>query len=404
MKVTPVVTPKAVRERLLELIHECDSFSWASAWVTENDAFRAAVAARAKMTRFVIGTHRYVTSSDCLEACLRIPQAKVVAPDGPMFHPKVYAFHLDDCDVVYVGSSNLTQAGLAHNVECGVFLSGVPDHPNLKRFFDFIERQWIAAEELDDVFLAAYRANQERVKDVQDALKQFIRIKKPRRTAKSAHDVDPTKMTWPHFVRLVRKDKTHGLEPRLRVLSRARQLFAQGVPFARLSETDRKCLAGILKPSIRDGLDWGYFGQMSAFGSYTPILNLHANAFSKALDYIPLLGTVERKHFDAYLATIMTIPEASPSWIGMGTRLLTMKRPDRFVCIDSANRDGLCAYFGVAPTTTNLDNYWDRIIAPMMLMPWWQTEISEHAQEQEIWMGRAALLDAIYYDPNKRRE
>lgn len=88
----------------------------------------------------------------------------------------------------------------------------------------------------------------------------------------------------------------------------------------------------------------------------------------------------------------------------MGTRLLTMKRPDRFVCIDKANRiDGLCNYFGVAPTTTNLENYWDRIIAPMELMPWWQANEPIPPVEREIWRGRAALLDAIYYNPKNRK-
>jgi len=77
-----------------------------------------------------------------------------------------------------------------------------------------------------------------------------------------------------------------------------------------------------------------------------------------------------------------------------------MKRPDHFVCIDKANRDGLCDYFSTAHFTTNLDNYWDRIIAPMMQTPWWQAEMPNEEVEQKIWM--AAMLDAIYYDPMKR--
>lgn len=399
MKIEPVVAPGKTRSRLLTLIKMCDSFSWATAWATENDVFDAAVTAHRKMRRLVIGTHRYVTSADCLTTCLPLPQVKVVAPDGPTFHPKVYAFEVNEQIVVYVGSSNLTHAGLASNVECGVFLTGELSHPKLEQLLRFVEAQWSSAEVLDEDFIASYRANKERVKEAQAALKMFTRIPKPRHTDKSANDIEPASMTWRYFVRLVRQDEKHPTADRLAVLARARELFAAGRPFAQLSEIQRKSLAGILKPPRQDGLDWGLFGQMTAFGQYTKILRRHAQRFSDALDHIPLQGAVTRAHFDGYLKAILSVPGASNNWIGMGTRLLTMKRPDRFVCIDKANRVGLCAYFGVAPTTTNLENYWERIIMPMSLMPWWQADMPGDVGEQPIWLGRAALLDAIYYDP-----
>nr|AOH36970.1 hypothetical protein BGP89_11910 [Luteimonas sp. JM171] len=210
-------------------------------------------------------------------------------------------------------------------------------------------------------------------------------------------------MGWAEFMRRIRADKTHGMRQRLAVLARARELFSRAGGFGKLSEYDRRCLSGVQKPSIQpDGLNWGYFGQMSAFGSYSPIINLNAREFSRALFCIPLAGRIERHHYDAYCEALYKIEGASPTWIGMATRLLTMKRPDRFVCVDSANRDGLCKYFGVAPTTTTLENYWERIIQPMALMPWWLAEIPRNPVEQQVWLGRAAMLDAIYYDPKKR--
>lgn len=404
VKVEPVLTPGAARARLLKMIASCDSFSLASAWVTGSDVFDAAIAARHKLRQFVIGTHGYFTCAECLEACVPLAQAKVVRPVGRMFHPKVYAFEMDGRLVVYVGSSNFTQAGLARNVECGVFLSSEAGHGKLQDFVDFIAAQWKAADKLDADFVATYRANQARVKDAQDELVQFIEIPKPRRTSKSANDVDPSAMDWARFMKLVRAEKTHGgPEQRLKVLARARYLLSQGKPFAQLPELVRRCLAGIQKPSLQaDGLDWGFFGQMSAHGNFSPILHNHAAKFSKALDHIPLVGTVREKHYGAYRDTLKSIPDAG-DWTGMGTRLLAMKRPDRFVCVNNANRTGLCGYFGVAPTTTNLDNYWERIVAPMQLMPWWSAEMPSDAVGQQVWLGRAAMLDSIYYDPTKRR-
>lgn len=404
MKVEPVLTPVAVRARLLKLIASCDSFSLASAWVTGSAVFDAAIAARSKLQKFVIGTHRYFTCADCLEACVPLAQAKVVKPVGRMFHPKIYTFEMDGRLVVYVGSSNFTQAGLAKNVECGVFLTSQIGHAKLQAFVDFIAAQWKSAGKLDADFVATYRANQVRVKDAQDELEEFIEIPKPRRTSKSANDVDPSEMNWARFMQLVRAETTHGgPEQRLKVLARARHLLSQGKRFERLPELDRRCLAGIQKPSLQpDGLDWGFFGQMSAHGNFSPILHNYTEKFSKALEHIPLVGTVREKHYDAYRETLMSIPDAG-KWTGMGTRLLAMKRPDRFVCLNNANRTGLCGYFGVAPTTTNLDNYWERIVAPMQVMPWWRAEMPSDDFGRQVWLVRAAMLDAIYYDPTKLR-
>lgn len=401
MKVTPVTSGASIRKRLLRLISECQSFSWASAWVSESDVLEAAIESE-KMSHFVIGTHRYFTDAEALELCVDIPEVKVMYPTGQMFHPKVYAFDLGGRLEIFVGSANLTQGGLGRNIECGVFINAEAGSPSLLRFMSHIEKLWKDAEVLDANFIASYRANLRRVADAKDELDQFIPISKPKRSSRSVNDIDPQEMTWKKFVALVKADKEHGLDSRLELLSQARQLFAKGLSFADLEEIDRKCIAGILKPPTRFGVEWGWFGQMSAYGSYSPMLKKHAKLFSKALDHIPLMGPVKRRHFDAYLSTFKMIPGASKTWTGMGTRLVTMKRPDYFVCIDNANKYGLCDYYAAAPTTTNLDNYWERIIAPTMLTPWWQTEMPGDGVELEIWMGRTALLDAIYYSPNQR--
>jgi len=398
VQVTPVTKASDIRKRLLMLINECQSFQWATAWAGESEVLDAAIASK-KMASMVIGTHQYFTAPEVLDKCVGISEVRVMYPTGPMFHPKLYAFNLGDRVEVFVGSSNLTLGGLARNIECGVFLNSESHSAALRDLLAHVHRLWKNAEELDHDFIRSYKANHLRVRNAKKALDDFVAIKRPKRSGRSANDIDPQDMDWSKFVELVNTDEKFQPEARLEVLSQARQLFAKPSSFADLDETERKCLAGILKPSIRDGVDWAFFGQMSAYGNYSPILQRHTKQFSKALDQIPLQGEVRREHYDAYLTAFKKIPGASKTWIGMGTRLLAMKRPDYFVCIDSANRGGLCDYFSSAPTTTNLDNYWTRIIAPMMSTPWWQSDMPDGKLEQQIWMGRAAMLDAIYYTP-----
>lgn len=403
MKITPVTRAIDVRNRLLQLIKDCHSFQWATAWASESEVLDAAINSN-KMTSFIIGTHQYFTAPEVLDKCLDIPEVRVMHPKGPMFHPKLYVFFIGERIEVFVGSSNLTKGGLEKNIECGIFINGESTSPSLQNLAAHVSALWQKANELDDDFITTYKANHRRVRSAQQELEDFVKIEKPKKSSLSADDITPHKMNWSEFLDLVKRDKMHGLDKRLSVLSQARQLFAKAISFADLEEEEQMCIAGILQPSERNDVNWAYFGQMSSYGSYTPILKRHAKLFSKALDKIPLQGKVTHEHYKAYLSAFLKIPGASKTWTGMGTRLLAMKRPDYFVCIDGANRYGLCTHFSVAPTTTNLSNYWERIIKPMMMTPWWDCDMPPKKSDQQTWMGRAAMLDAIYYDPKERKK
>jgi len=410
MKVRVETEPKRVSKRLLALLDTCKSFSWASAWATDNEVVKAALKARKKMAHLVIGTHRYITDPVVLDQCLGIEHVKVLPPIGRLFHPKVYMFDLDNRLEVYVGSSNLTGAGLSTNAECGVFLNAEHDDPKLLQFMAYIQKCWDGADILDAEFITSYKANRKRVEYAQEELKKFTPVKPPRRTKHTANDIAPQDMDWSEFVRRVKSDKMHSLKDRLRMLELARKLTTQR--FDRLIEVERKCVAGlrpeaggdagILQSAERDGVEWGWFGQMSANGKYNDVLRNNYRIISKAMEHIPSAGPVTKRDYDAYLKTFKTIPSASKTWLGMGTRLIAMRRPDQFVCIDGPNKKGVCGYLGAPYTSTNLDNYWENIIEQVRLTPWFLQEVPNKKLERQIWECRTALLDAIYYDPTPR--
>jgi hypothetical protein len=282
-----------------------------------------------------------------------------------------------------------------------VFLHAEKASPSLKKFMEHIEDLWDGAEDLNEDFAASYRANYDRMRDAKAELEEFDFVKKPKRSMGSVRSID-SMMSWEEFVSKVSKEKKYGPSRRLKVLSKAREFFARGVPFSKLTELERRCIAGVMLPTRQFDADWGLFGQMTAWGKYGKKVDEYPHLFSRALDHIPLMGPIKRRHYDAYIDAFKKIPGSSKTWIGMGTRLLNMKRPDYFVCYDGANDVGLSNQFAFAPTTTNLDNYWDRIITPMMLTPWWQADLPPDSIEHQIWMCRAAMLDAIHYKPKKK--
>jgi hypothetical protein len=127
---------------------------------------------------------------------------------------------------------------------------------------------------------------------------------------------------------------------------------------------------------------------------------------SEVADYIPFKGVVNRDHYDAFVEEFKKAldPELyATGGIGNGSRLLAMKRPDQFVCLNEPNRKGIADRFNI-PLNTGLNNYWERIVQRIRGTDWWQALEPANALEKRIWGSRAALLDAIYYDPKTKRK
>lgn len=79
------------------------------------------------------------------------------------------------------------------------------------------------------------------------------------------------------------------------------------------------------------------------------------------------------------------------------TRLLTMKRPDTFVCYDSKNEAGLCKDFGLKKGGINFTHYWDDIIMRIRDCEWYSKPHPMNSKENGIRDARAAFLDSLYY-------
>lgn len=74
-----------------------------------------------------------------------------------------------------------------------------------------------------------------------------------------------------------------------------------------------------------------------------------------------------------------------------------MKRPDYFVCLDSQNRSELCKDFGI-PANVTFETYWGNIIARIIDSVWWSSPRPSDPTEEQAWNGRAAMIDAIFYE------
>lgn len=393
-----VLTDRELGARLAVLAKDCDAMEWAVAWAQPNEVGAAARRYQRKFTRLVIGTHFYQTSPEFLAYFEHLPAARMMLPTGATFHPKVYLFALPDGRMAAaVGSHNLTAAAFTRNIEASVLLVGEATDRAFVRLQAFVARQWTSAVGIAE-HLFAYRVQHAANKDKRDALESFHPLPRP-----TEQDVSPLGWSWEEFVRRVRAPAALNLRDRLRVLEGAQTLFDTNPAFGAMSVLERKAITGTyhkLEPKL-DDRPWAWFGSMVGHGDLRYLVNQQPAGLSAALDQIPFTGEVTLADYRGFVTRFRRAFHAAsrggryPS----ATRMLAMKRPDYFVAVNSRNVHGLGAALGFGPTTLTLDNYWERVTDPIMLSQWWQARAPIRGQERQIWDGRAALLDAVFYRP-----
>lgn len=404
MKVSMLTDGQATRT-LVRLVRECTRFDVAVAWAGPNTAVDAMLEAHPKLGRVVIGTHMYQTDPAVLRRFMPHTGARCLPPDGRLFHPKVYLFEMSKGVATVVGSHNLTGGAFGgKNVEVSVLLEGSAEDAVFVELTSFVKSSWGSAEPIDeDAFLFAYEAQYRINKAKRSALDRFHRLKKPLAGAKTS----PMDISWARFIADVKNDGHHNLEGRLAILERASALFEEHGSFAAMSQYERKAISGTYggKESQLDDLEWPWFGTMFGQGNFKNLVNESPRLLSKALQNIPPDGDVSEAQFDAFVRhfDLAFNGKAHKGGVATASRLLAMKRPDVFVGVNNANRVGISKAFGTAPTTLNLGNYWERVVAPMQNSPWWLHPRPRETLAGRIWDNRAALMDSIYYDPSTKR-
>lgn len=398
------LTETNARSTLLGLIRRCTSFSFAVAWAGRNYLVDEILRAKSKLSQAVIGTHMHQTDPDVLRSFMPLLAARCMPPSGRLFHPKVYLFKTEKSICAVIGSHNLTRNAFeALNVEFSVLIESESSAAKLHELEKFIQKSWKDAIPIDkDDFIFSYEVQHQFKRQQREALDRFTWLHQNTDT-----DIPPISLSWNDFFSKVEAERGHHkLGDRLAVLEGAAQLFDQNVSLAAMSKPERKAIAGTygeVEPKLND-LEWGYFGAMGGFGQFTTRINNDCQKISDALDIIPAEGDVSEEMYKKFIEAYENAYAGAPRTGGLATasRLLAMRRPDVFVAMTKANKDGLCKAFGCAPTTTNLSNYWGRIIMPMQSSLWWNASRPRNALQARVWDKRAAFLDAIYYDPRKR--
>ena len=383
-----------LNEKLVSLIKDCDEIYIMTAWATErSQAYKALFENKKKIKKAIVGTHFYQTTPSFIRSFFSEKSVRFFKQTDGVFHPKVYLFinKVDSSCCMIIGSSNFTQGGLGKNYELSMIVKKNIEDPIIIQLLDEISSKFNEASYFTEDELNEYEIKWKYNKPIRAKLAVQQRLN-DEEDVDSGVSVDILNLTWNEYVRLVESDDFHSLKGRLKVLKAAKKIFFVG--FENATDYQKSCIEGLIMDNVDDSDEdscWAWFGHMKRAKS----VYSNSKAIEQAIDCIPNEGEITEEIYNEYLEKFK-LASSSKNPIGTATRLLCMKRPDFFVCIDTPNNKNLSSAFGFGKKI-NCKNYWN-FLKIVHSSRWW----NEAPKNDLLSPYRAALLDAAYYDPSQK--
>ena len=391
-----ISTSQDLENTFLRLCSTYNHYKWSVAWAGYDgnfSVFKTLKKNQKKIERLIVGLHFYQTNPLFIEHYMHNKHVRFIMSAEGTFHPKIYLFYNNENEwSALIGSSNLTCAGFSKNTEANILINGNESNRGLfEKINSFIDICWNDAREMTEKELNVYS---EHAKNFKSKLSSLKRI-----TFDSHNKLNNAPLcywNWDEFANRIKSEKFSTLDERLQILKEAYSLFNNHLSFKDIEYSDRRKLAGFHEIKPNEELDWKLFGSMKGAGFYkTAIKNL--NEAILAIDDIPISGTITRELFLSYAQSYEKI--FRKNMLACGTRLLAMKRPDVFLCVDEKNKKSLCRTLGISPNTLTLESYWDLIIEPIQSSIWYNTPRGSLSKlDKMIWDNRVALLDCAFYE------
>lgn len=400
MKITLLDAP-ALSRTLPRLIANHEEIYLAVAWAHTGAVATRLIENRHKFKSVTVGLDFCATHPDFVDLMRGVRNAFVFKQAGSCFHPKIYLFKSGDKAEAIVGSANFTNGGLGSNSEACLHVRCNADEPFigeiLAKLKSYAAYRQPVTQELADIYRRqaklASRLPRPSAPILPSDTQDFERLRS-----------DLLTMDWREFIRAVRLDPEHHFPTRLEILRYVQGLFVRRGSFADLSLPEWKVVAGIVhKDAVgTSGLtksQIGWFGSMQGAGSFTNLIVNQDDRIAEAIDTIPVRGPVTQADYDRFcdLFTAAFEESARIGGVPTATRLLAMKRPDVFACVNKGNKPRLAEALSFAPSTLSLNNYWERVIEPLRLANWYTSD-RPAGRDAEAWDSRVALVDAIFYE------
>lgn len=406
-----LLNAEQLHELLLEDLENCESYSFAVAWVTLTDYYELLRKHEKKVSQGIIGLNLYNTTPAILKEFRDKDAFFFRLDDVSVFHPKVHLFKFTNYAHIYIGSSNSTRGGLGKNTELNIMLEVDLDSDIYNQLVQQINEYTddaLTPEKIDEDFINRYiQKHDARVKfnikienidnsEISDLLTALNEVEEK-------NIVD---LTWSDYIFKVEKEKYQdedsAFEQRIDLLDRVQNLFKKYKSLKNMPLEEQRIIAGIVLAGDNDFYPYrGWFGFLRSIGKlkgYYNEVGQHFNenvlsTISDALDLIPNKGKVTEEQYYNYINKIMPALGYNPKTTkstAFFSRFLTLKRPDQFVVVNSGNRYILHRHFSINPD--NPKKYWE-LIKWLQEAKWYEFGESDHP----AWQYRMAFVDSLTY-------
>jgi HKD family nuclease len=387
-----------ISTEFVRLMDRYSKYYWSVAWAGSGfDELSKLLLNKHKIREIVVGLHFYQTHPDFIKEFLKNDKVKFYPETSGVFHPKLFVFEDDSNNwEILIGSANFTSSAFQRNVEVVTLLCSTDTDSNIySSARSFIAKHWNRAELFNQFKFDEYFQKWQAKKLQLDELNQPFVISKPQKSI-AKRPID--ELDWDEYYTRLREFGSDSLEPRSKMLERIHEIFDTGIAFNKLCHDDRLRIAGLMT-KVEDGVDWRLFGSMVPALAFKKAVYANDPNLSAALDAIPLNGPITEKEYFSFIEEFKKLPkklvQKAPA-----SRLLAMKRPDEFMCIDWKNLPKLNSDFGHQKSfEPDYESYWSKIILRIRGADWYNSVEPIAADPKRIWRTRVAFIDALYYEP-----
>ncbi|SDP61258.1 phospholipase D family protein [Desulforhopalus singaporensis] len=394
-----ITNPIEIDQALVGMIKKYKNYFIATAWASlGSKASLALLKNRNRIKKMVVGIHFYQTHPNFIKEFINSESVKFILKTSGVYHPKAYLFYNspEDWECI-IGSANFTESALSKNSEIVVHLKSSDPYATsvYETLTATINNYWEKSESVDKNFYKNYinvwKKNQKKVKKLSE---QYGRNNSNKPLVKSKLFT----LTWDKYFKQIKNDKFHSFKGRIELLDTVQSYFEHEKHFYKFEKIQRREVAGIATSNQSESaIEWGWFGSMIGSGKFQNRINSNNVYISDALDCIPLHGEIDKTNYNCFVNYFNQAFPDGGSGVAIASRLLAMKRPDYFVCIDKQNRTKLCDEFGL-PKSVSFESYWDDIIERILDSIWWNSKKPSNTLQAKAWNGRVAMLDAIFYE------
>ena len=387
---------------LVKLMRRYNEYNIATAWASLGSKASDELLNKIEhIKKMVVGTHFYQTHPDFIQRFKDSIQVKFILKTDGVYHPKVYLFSNseDDWECI-IGSANFTRSALNKNTEVVVHIKSTDsDSGNIyKTLKDTVSNYWNEAESINDEEYRNYKNIWKKNRKKLNRLKGIYGSSNNSKKNKPLVKSKIFSLNWSEYFELISNDEFHSFEGRIELLKTAQQYFRNNVNFSKMNEIQRREIAGIATENQSDAnFSWGWFGSMVGAGIFQNRINTNNKFISDALDKIPLEREIFESDYNDFVDLFQKAFPDGGAGVAIASRLLAMKRPDYFVCLDKQNRSKLCDEFGISKMVS-FDGYWNEIVERVLDSVWWSSKKPVGEIETQAWFGRTAMLDAVFYE------